>query len=821
MKRNSRLSRIARGHSHAGALFLATVISVPISSVMAQEAKTKGYSLQLEEVVVTAQKREEDTMSVPITVSSFSAQDMVNTGAVDIGDIDDFMPGVEINTSQSTQASIQIRGIESPIISSGGDPSVATFYDNAYMPRAATSIPFTDIARIEVLKGPQGTLFGRNATAGVVNIVPNKPTEESEGFVKTRVGNYSLWDVEGMVNEPVTEDIAVRANVFSHQRDGIIENVSIGDDLRDEGFYALRMAVLYDLSPDTSLQLAGDYEDRNESPNYSIGVSEYAYSTDPYNSKAANDVINREETRDMYGISLQGDHSFNEELSMFGIVSYRNWDTTNLQDEDGTEDPRRYLDTNNKEDSDIWYSELRFNFVNDKFNVVTGANYSVEDVYQRTDIGVLADSYMQFLSPPLIADFLNIPTDLNTHAWDIFPNEPLDFWLAASLLAGAEVGVPEGIAVLPPSFAGQYFTETMDNTGDFKNFGIFGDVTYNLTNTVRVSAGLRYSYDEKTYSWQTFPEQVNWPYAPLRVAYDPAQTGADPADYYDKFEDSNDWSKATGRLVFDWEFVDNVMTYLSYATGYKSGGYDGQVFSAYVDGPFDPEEMTSIEWGLKGDFFEDRLRVETAVFYQNLDGQQYSTDTKNCTAGSTTEQCNLEDPTAAPTVVSRDVETEGAEIVVQWRALDTLLLTGMTTVRDAETTPAPYFNGGGEAVGGTKQHESTNTDYTLRLDWTPEIPVGYLLVHVDYVFEESEDPSDTNDPIYTTGPWYFQDRELLNARIAWTNEAENFEVAIWGRNLQDNEIAGNPGGLTAANLGTYRTSIEDPLTYGIDLRYSF
>ncbi|MEZ5572691.1 MAG: TonB-dependent receptor [Halioglobus sp.] len=783
-----------------------TLIGLVAAGAAAQDARSRGYSLQLEEVLVTAQKREEDTMSVPITVNAFTAQDMVNTGADNIQDIADFMPGVVIDAGGATQVGIEIRGIRSPNISSGGDPSVAVFYDNAYMPRAATSIPFTDIARTEVLKGPQGTLFGRNATAGVINIVPNRPVQEFEGFVKTRIGNYGLLNAEGMVNQPVTDDIAVRANIFSHQRDGIIENVGIGDDLRDEGFVASRVAILWDVSPDTSIQLAGDYEDRSESPGYSIGVSKYAYSTDPYNSKAANDVYNREENRNMWGSSLQVDHDFNQALSLFGIISYRDWDTTNLQDEDGTEDPRRYLDTNNIEDSDIWYSEVRFNFVNDKFNVIAGANYSVEDVYQRTDIGLLTDSYMQFVST-------EVTGSQDENLWDIYPNEPDDFWLGFSNLAG--------VAVLPPSFAGQYFTETMDNTGDFENFGIFGDVTYNLTETVRVSAGLRYSADQKTYSWQTFPTTVNWPVPPARVAYDPAQTGADPADYFNKFEDSNDWSKVTGRLVLDWQFIDTAMAYLSYATGYKSGGYDGQIFSAYVVGPFDPEEMASTELGMKGDFFDDRLRVEASVFYQNLDGQQFATDTKQCTPGATVEECNAEDPTAAPTVISQDVDTEGAEIVLQWRALDTLLFTGMTTVRSAEKTPQPYFNSGGEAVGGSKESENANTDYTLRMDWTPEIPMGYLLVHVDYVFEEADNPNDTNAPIYTTGEWYFQDREILSARIAWSNDADNFEIAIWGRNLQDNEIADNPGGLAAANLGVYRTSIEDPLTYGIDMRYSF
>jgi len=812
------LGEQSRAPRHAAVFLVAAAAAgLAVCAAQAQDEAAKGYNTQLDEVLVTAQRREQNTMTVPISVTAFTAQDMINTGADNIQDIDDFIPGVEIGTGGATQVTIAIRGIESPNISSGGDPSVATFYDNAYMPRAATSIPFTDIARTEVLKGPQGTLFGRNATAGVINIVPNKPVQEFEGFVKSRVGNYELLNLEGMVNQPLTDELAMRANIFSHQRDGIIDNIGVGDNLREEGFIASRLVFLYDLSPDTSLQLAGDYEDRNESPGYSIGVSQYAVSTDPFNSKAANDVYKREENRDMYGVSLQGNHTFNDELSAFGIVSYRDWKTWNKQDEDGTQDPTRYLDTNNIEDSHIWYNEVRFNFVNDKFNAVAGANYSAEDVYQRTDIGLLADSYMQFVS----GEF-GLPKD--TSLWLQNPNAPDDFWLNLSQIAGSIVVPPvPGVAVLPPSFAGQYFTETMDNTGDFTNWGIFGDVTYNLTETVRVSAGLRYSYDDKEYSWQTFSQlgELDWPYEPARVAYNPAQTGAPPEDWFDKFEDSKDWSKTTGRLVLDWQFIDNAMTYVSYATGYKSGGFDGQVFSAYVDGPYDPEEMASTELGLKGDFFDDRLRIEAALFYQNLDGQQTSAETKNCLPGMTQQECNDYDPTAQPTIITQDVDTDGIELMTQWRPIDTLLLTAMTTVRDAETTPQAYFNGNGEPAGGEKQSDSTNTDYTLRLDWTPDIPMGYLLVHVDYVYEEAENPNDYDGAIYTTGPWYFQDREILSARIAWTNDADNFEVAIWGRNLQDNEIADNPGGYVASTLGAYKTSIEDPLTYGVDLRYSF
>ena len=781
----------------AAAVAAAVVGSALGGNALAQEEEKKGgYSLQLEEVVVTAQKREEDYMTVPVTVNAFTAQDMINTGAVSIQDIDDFIPGVEVSNGGSTQVGITVRGVSSPNISSGGDPSTATFYDGSYMPRAVTSVPFTDIARTEILKGPQGTLFGRNATVGVINIVPNNPHDEFEAFVKTRLGNYGLVRLEGMVNTPITDDLAFRANVFSHKRDGITENVGIGADIRDEEFFAIRASMLWTLSEDTDLQLSYDMEDRDEQPRQAIGVGKYAYqgSLDPFSGKAANDVVGQEETRDMYGVALKLNHYFSEELSMFGVLSYRDWETTNLEDEDGTADPRRYFDTNNIEESNILYSEIRFNYVNNKINLIAGANYSSEDVFQRTDIHMLGDSYMQFVT-------VEAGLGQDDHLWDIFgDNEAIYRALSES----------EGVAVIPPSFAGVLFTETMDNTGDFTNWGVFGDLTYQLTDTVRLAGGLRYSKDDKDFSWQTYPSDLDWPVAPAILNYDPSQTGADPEDYYDKFTDSKSWDKVTGRLVADWEFSDNAMTYLSFATGYKSGGWDGQSFASFATGPFDPEDMTNIELGLKGDFFDASLRLEVALFHQELDGKQTQRTTKE----------GPDDPTASPNVVSSDDEADGIELIVQWNVLDNLRLTGMTTYRDAESVSDEYYDAAGELKGGDKESGSTNTDYTLRFDWTPEIPMGYLLVHIDYVFNE-DTGAFQDEAIFYPGPWYFQDKKRLSARIAWESDNAAFEVALWGQNLLDEEYAANPGGFVADALGAAYTSIDDPLTYGIDLRYAF
>ena len=794
------------------AIIAATAVA---STAQAQES-TSRYQL-VEEVVVTAQKREENFMSVPVTVNAFTAQDMINTGAATIQDIDSFIPGVEIGDTVggTTQVGITVRGVSSPNISSGQDPSVATFYDDSYMPRAVTSIPFTDIARTEVLKGPQGTLFGRNATAGVINIVPNKPSEEFEGFAKARLGSENLVRVEGMVNAPVTDTLFLRGNLFTHQRDGFTSSVTNGGDYRDEGFIAARGVALWLPTPDTEIQLAVDYEDRDEMPRAAIGVSKYAYqgSDNPFRGKDQHDVVgaggeynsdrtNEEETREMYGVSLKVNHDIDDQWSVFGIASYREWETTNLQEEDGTAAARRYLDTNNIEESDIFYTELRFNFVNDRWNVIFGGNYSAEDVFQRTDIGLLADSYMQFLSGQLLPEF-GFPSDPDLHAWDIFADQGDDFWLLVSDLAG-------GIAALPPSFQGTYFTETMDNTGDFVNWGVFGDASYQITDTVRVSAGLRYSYDEKEYSWQTFDQRLDWPFAPARVAYDPSQTGAPADQWFNKFTQKDDWNKTTGRLVADWQFTDYAMLYGSVATGYKSGGFDGQTFESVVSGAFDPEEITSYEIGVKGDFFEDALRIEAAVFHHELDGRQRSVTKKD----------SPDDPTASPGVINSDEETDGIELIVTWSITDNLRVAGLTTYRETESISDQYFNAAGDLVGGERDDSDTNTAYTLKFDWTPSVPMGYLLVHMNYEFVEDPGPNE-NTAIFATGPWYFEDKKRLNARVAWSNDADTWEVALWGNNLLDEEYASNPGGFAADDLAVFHTNIEDTLTWGVDLRYSF
>ncbi len=767
------------------------------NAVAGELEEPRGYNIMLEEIVVTAQQREESSMNTPVAVNAFTAQDIVNTGAVSIQDISDYIPGVEIGGSNgtSTQTGITIRGVSSPNISSGGDPSTATFYDGAYMPRAVATVPFVDISRVEILKGPQGTLFGRNTTAGVINILPNAPGQEFESFIQVRAGNYNLQRFEGMLNVPVNDSFALRGNLFSTRRDGTINNVGVGPDPGDANIQTARISALYTPSDSTSFQFGYDVEDRAEAPRMAIGVGKYAWeqSVDPFSGGTNHDVDGAEETREMQAVSLKVKHAFNANWSVYGISSYRDWDTTNLEEEDGTPEPRRYLDTNNIEQSDIWYSEVRVHFVNDNLDVIMGGNYSQEELFQRTDVHVTADSYMQFVS-------LGAGLGIDEHLWDMLGTDEATYmFLSAN----------DGVAVLPPSFAGSYITEIMDNTGEFTNWGVFADVTYQLTDTIRLAGGLRYSFDDKEYSWQTNEKDVDWPYQPPALVYDPAVTSEDPSLWYNQYSSSDDWSKVTGRAVVDWQFTDTAMTYLSVTTGYKSGGFDGQSFDSWAAGPFEPEEILNIELGLKADFFDSRLRIDGSIFRSDLDNKQSTASTKD----------GPDDPTAQPRVISSDEKTQGAEIIVTWSIVDSLRLAGSTTYRETDADVQAYFNSMGEPAGGNSTSKA-DTDYTIRLDWTPAIATGFLLLHLDYVFDENNALNE-NTVIYVPGPWYFKDKKQLNARVSWKNETETVELALWGQNLLNEKHASNPGGFVADTFGAAHTTTDDLLTWGVDLRYNF
>ena len=363
---------------------------------------------------------------------------------------------------------------------------------------------------------------------------------------------------------------------------------------------------------------------------------------------------------------------------------------------------------------------------------------------------------------------------------------------------GAGLGVAE---IFGPSNSGKMWSEDIINTGAFTSFGVYSDIDYQLNDKWGFTAGLRYSRDEKDFSWEIRERSFGAALPGITDYLFPVMPRLDA---------SNSWSKLTGRAVGRYHIDNNNMLYLSYATGYKSGGYDS-LDPMSSQRPFAPEEVANIELGYKADLFNS-LRVQLVAYQMDLTNRQRSVSSKAPDAG-----------VAIPIVINGDQDIRGGELVLDWQASDTLKLGLVTEYRKTESKWQQFYNADGELVTDVEKSSAADA-YTLSVDWTPEwrLAGGQLKLHADYVFEENTRADDPEilDIAYSI-PGYFADTKNLNARLSWSSTDEQWQLAVWGKNLTDHDTVGGIGGFAAAALGTPITSMNAPRTLGVDVRYQF
>ncbi|WP_299979074.1 TonB-dependent receptor [uncultured Pseudoteredinibacter sp.] len=769
--------------------------------------------LVLEEVVVTAQKRPQNSLDVPITINTFSADDIANVGARSIVDIHRYIPGLEVSEKELTQTEVSIRGIKGTNISTGGDPSVATFFDGSYIPRAATTISFSDIERIEVLKGPQGTLFGRNAAAGVVNIIPNAPDAGNYGFVTARLGNLNLRRLEAMANVTLSDGVYLRVNALSNQRDGVLNNIGEGGDPGGQDNSAARAALLWEVADGHRLSMSYDWDKIDQSAPQSIGIGPFANNTNPFVGPVNNDVRNGGEKRDMQAFGIKYEYAISEAAALKFLSSYREFETANRLDDDGTADISRYIDTDNIEDSDIFYSEIQLNYNADQFTLVAGLNYSQEDIQQIIPVTLSTDAFMSFQAGPAI---LNLGgEDLwDPEFWSAFSSEftggtPLDqsqesYSFVIDVLRNAiDPNIPPHF--FAPATSGDLYTESIFNKGDFKNYGVYADIDYQLSEKLNVAFGLRYSEDKKSFSW----------YIPLS---DYAQDNPDLQLYnlffgqVDLTQASKKWSKLTGRILANYRITEESIVYGSYSTGYKSGGYDSlEVATAQL--PIAPEDVKNLELGVKGDYFDGNLRVQLSFYDLQVDGSQ-----------RTILGQRPQDAGVIYYIINGDTHNKGIELQLDWLITQNLKF-GLSTFYARNSSQFDdYYNALAELIESqeVKQNFSFADNYTVQLDWYPNSGIGDVRVHLDYTFN-ADTLRGTPDFLeeFSAVPAYGEDRESLNAQLSWFDDSRVLEISIWGRNLSDNKRVTNIGGLGINTINAPVASIDDPRTYGLSLKYNF
>ena len=589
---NPQLTSIAQALIAIGALSVAGV-------AIAQEAEAKKDS-GLTEVIVTAQKIAQPASKTPLALSVISGEDLKNAGTVDPRALGTTLPNVEI-AQESGMLQVAIRGVTSLDMTEKGDPSAAFHVDGAYVPRyEAQAVAFYDLDRIEVLRGPQGTLYGRNATAGAINLITNRPTRKLEGKVGLEIGNYNTVRYDGVLNIPLGEVWALRAAVNANKHDTFLNPGPNKISLESQDDKSARVHLLGSFSPETSLLLTAEHNKIGGGGVAPVPLTNFFSGTPtgtlPFTAPGrGNDLLNPvyvdrgsdaqrttawefkqtgQRERDNFANSLRGEFKTvlaGAELTYQVAQMRMHVDQLN----NGVYFGFPFTNSNNGE-STARSHELRINSTGaGALRWVAGVYHFNEDVFRDAQ-------YNTYVTAPFGQLVVNLP-----------------------------------------------FLASINN----QSKAAFGQATYSLRDDTRLTMGLRYTRDRKS------------GYDPLsgQAAVPPATTSA-KAYAADVAFTNTSW-----KVGVDHDVMRNVMLYASISTGYKSGGFNAEADT----GMYKPETLTSYEAGVKGRFLDNHLQVAANVFHYDYKDQQLTITT-----------CRTNDPATCHSFTSNAANSvvNGAEL---------------------------------------------------------------------------------------------------------------------------------------------------------------
>ena len=776
----------------------ALVTAVALTCMSGAGVALSQESLMLEEVVVTAQKRAQSLQDVPISVQALSGDMLAQNGVSTLSDLSSISPGFKLADTQGTSNVSALRGVNSFAFGFGLEESIPFYLDGVYLGNGFDMLgDLLDIQRVEVLKGPQGTLFGRNASGGAISVIRNKPQNEFEAEIGAGVGNYDLLTTRAIVNVPVIDDVLlVRGGVSTRDRDGWQTNVVTGKDDgleqdRTSGF----LRALWLVNESLEIEYSGDWSRQKDHPGYKSvstvrpgsAVWESVWSqADPASfyserhednasgdrgvslaggaiplvpSETPPDII---QDRKISGNALTATWDINEDMTLTSITSYRKVDTKVGNDADGGDIgmANSWQVGTTKE----FNQELRINAAWENVDWLAGFNYYKQD----RDM------------------------DVTTYVSSIIALDRI------GLVGGRDTQV----------------TEISAGENETESYSVFGDATWHLTERLNLTAGIRYSYDEKSYSLidagnDTFNNQGIL-YPNYDQLYDPSTTS---------WED--DWSNVSGRIGFDYALNDEAMLFGSISQGYKSGGFntrltvegsadEGYTSPEFATEPFDEESNINYELGVKSDLFDGRLRFNSSVFYYIYEDLQVLLADGNSPVARTVNASEVTGYGWDNELVYR--ATEGLTLSLNFLALnaeytdDVVDGTGVLRVEDGSTRPWSPDWAATMAV-----------DYYLDLGGS-----GELRTNLTYSYQDDQFMRNTQATQNYTDEDNSQDAYgLLNGRVSFYSANERWEVALWGKNLLDEAYKGNLIASSDSVAGVLMAVRGEPRTYGLEAIYRF
>lgn len=733
--------------------------------------------VSLEEIIVTATRRAESVQDIPISVTAVGGDQLASRGIVQTADIAMMVPNLKVNSQYGdTQPNFSLRGVgvANEFNSNTASP-IGVYVDEVYQAfRFTHGLQLYDLDRIEVVRGPQGTLFGRNTTGGAVSMYTRKPSlEGTNGYVTVGYGNYSRKKIEGALEvTPVADKIGLRVAFTRSKGDGYWDEKVPSDAFENNDDYGtsdnegIRANLAIEASPNLTINLKAYYSKDNPvgSPIFARGLMGDVPGTNFFGYSREADGL----SYDKYHLDSQGNYytrttgtalTINYELSdawVFTSVSgYSEADFDLHIDNDGS--PQSIFDARYTTETKDINQDFRLAYTSDKLDLLIGAYYGKDT-----------------------SDAVN-----TIRAFNVFP----DALTAGEFNPGGSVnpGLP------PTSLNAQHGYDQQR-----RSTALYTEGTYSINDNMELTLGLRYTKDKLEFldafsnAYDDVPGNILFP-------------------FYPSFDQTAEDENVSGRVIFNYIWSDDIRTYASYSRGYRSGTYNGFAYSSPSQVYFlEPEELDSYEIGVKSRFNDGSIQLNGALFRYDYTNQQVQ-----------------EIVGAIGFLRSLDADVTGAELEFLARPVSALTIRGSLGYLDSEYAGGQSLSGvdisGNWLPFASKWSASLGGDLTLM-----ELAEGQVVLtgEANYVSKYYYDPFNEDAPgfmgvleqpgaeNYLTGGKY----TLINARLSY--ESEDYSVAAWVKNLSDKSYFPVGYDVTGAFGNTiYNAGI--PRTYGIEASYRF
>ncbi|MBS7457961.1 TonB-dependent receptor [Coralloluteibacterium stylophorae] len=756
--------------------------ALPAAAFAQDPASARGSeeAVRLDAMIVTAQKREQQVQEVPIAISAYSGGFLDDYDVRNVSDIGNLVPGLQVQEQSPNNPGFVIRGITSDSGEANVEPRVSVFQDGVSISKSRGSVvqPF-DLERVEVLRGPQGTLFGRGAQIGAVHFIQNKAFDGSEAGFTLGAGNYSSSLAEAHANAPIVDDVLFgRIAVFHEKRDGFVENLS-GGDLNGKDTNALRASFRLDLRDTDTLDLILNYQ-KDTPPGTAFrsgSIPTRAGSLDVLDRTAD---LNRGEDlgldRTVRGATLLGNFMLDDAWSLATITGWRDFDSVEEFDADGAQIHALEFaeDSQGRQVS----HEFRFNYDGGgRFTGFGGLSYFHESGTQSVPFSTDERS---FITLPAVG--LGVPPLLP----DGTPNTLVDMLPIA----------PGVVLPLKP-----FHQESYANSGETDAWELFADGTFAVTERLNLTLGLRGTREDTTAGYRAdfygVPSFLGLaglggspdPTAPTNILFAPTEGWLTRSETFES---------AVGRFVVDYAFADDLRGYASISRGRRPNVINVDAFGSEV---IDEELVWSSEAGIKGAMAGGGLVYDLALFHYEYTNFQTSV--------------RDDDTLLYVTANGGNATADGAEVALSWRASDSVGVFfnyGWIDARFDDTDD----DGNAQELAGNRFRLTPEHSASAGLDLGWDIAAGtrlYLRPSWNWrsqVYFEDDNTDGIEQPGYA----------LYNLRAGVTFGDGRWDLGVYGSNLADTDYlidAGNTGRL----FGTPTFIQGAPRLYGATLRGRF